>query len=114
MARGKSIPYVRPGAGAQLDWPSYAPLLISAPHPKNYSVPYVYNFNLNVQRSLPLEHGSASRLCRLHRTAGSRLEGDPITPAGHAACLPIRIIINDSARLHHMTIRSFLATGHRS
>ncbi|MGA3046695.1 MAG: carboxypeptidase-like regulatory domain-containing protein [Terracidiphilus sp.] len=53
-----------------------------------YSVPYTYNFNLNVQRALGSNLvaqvgfvGSNS-----HRLA-TWYEGDPITAAGHAACL---------------------------
>ncbi|MGD0731674.1 MAG: carboxypeptidase regulatory-like domain-containing protein [Terracidiphilus sp.] len=53
-----------------------------------YKVPYTYNYNLNIQRSLGANlvaqigyFGSTS-----HRLA-SFYEGDPITPAGHAACL---------------------------
>jgi hypothetical protein len=94
------FPYVRPGKGAQLDWPSYAPLDIST-YPKNYSVPYVYNFNLNVQRSLPsnmvLQVGYVGSIGRKLVRA---YEGDPITPAGHAACLADPDCVNDSARLH--------------
>jgi hypothetical protein len=54
----------------------------------SYSVPYTYNYNLNIQRALGANLiaqigyvGSTS-----HRLA-SWYEGDPITPAGHTACL---------------------------
>ncbi|HTV82547.1 MAG TPA: carboxypeptidase-like regulatory domain-containing protein [Acidobacteriaceae bacterium] len=53
-----------------------------------YNVPYTYNYNLNIQRALGTHYvaqigyvGSVS-----HRLA-SWYEGDPITSAGHAACL---------------------------
>ncbi len=94
------FPYVRPGAGAQLNWPNYAGLDIST-YPKDYSVPYTYNFNLNVQRSLPANMvmqigyvGSIGR--RLVRA----YEGDPITAAGHAACLADPACVADRSRLH--------------
>ncbi|MDR3560858.1 MAG: carboxypeptidase-like regulatory domain-containing protein [Negativicutes bacterium] len=55
---------------------------------KSYSVPYTYNYNLNIQRSL-----GANLLAQVgyvgsvsHRLA-SWNEGDPITAAGHTACL---------------------------
>jgi hypothetical protein len=53
-----------------------------------YSVPYTFNYNLNIQRALGSNYiaqigyvGSVS-----HRLA-SWTEGDPITQAGHTACL---------------------------
>ncbi len=81
------FPYVRPKPGAALDWSNYTEQDISAIDP-NYSVPSIYNFNLNIQRQLPgdmiLQVGYVGSL-------GRRLvlvyEGDPITAAGHAACM---------------------------
>src|SRR5271155_378010 len=99
-AESNPFPYVRPGAGAQLDWPSYAPLDTSA-YPKNYTVPYVYNFNLNVQRAISstmvLQVGYVGSLGRKLVRA---YEGDPITAAGHAACLADANCVADRARLH--------------
>ncbi|HEV2273843.1 MAG TPA: carboxypeptidase-like regulatory domain-containing protein [Acidobacteriaceae bacterium] len=81
------FPFVPPGAGSQLNWPNYAGLQIST-YPKNYAVPYIYNFNLNIQRSLPsnmvLQVGYVGSLGRKLVRA---YEGDPITAAGHNACL---------------------------
>ena len=81
------FPYTRPTAGSQLDWSQYTTLDIST-YPKNYTVPYVYNFNLNVQRALP---GSMVLQVGYVGSIGRHLvrayEADPITPAGHAACL---------------------------
>jgi Carboxypeptidase regulatory-like domain len=93
------FPYVYPGAGAKLDWPNYAELSIST-YPKNYTVPYVYNFNLNLQRELPssmvLQIGYVGSM-------GHKLvrdyEGDPITAAGRAACLANSSCSGDSSRL---------------
>jgi hypothetical protein len=55
---------------------------------KAYLVPYTYNYNLNIQRALGANYiaqigyvGSVS-----HRLS-SWYEGDPITSAGHTACL---------------------------
>jgi hypothetical protein len=81
------FPYIRPAPGSQLNWPSYAEADLSNVA-KNYLVPYSYNFNLNIQRQLPgnmvMQIGYVGSLGRkLNRTS----EGDPITAAGHAACL---------------------------
>jgi hypothetical protein len=82
------FPFKIPGAGSTIDWTNlYYALGLSTFDPK-YSVPYVQNFNLNVQRSLPsnivLQVGYVGSLG--HRLA-SWYDGDSITPAGHAACL---------------------------
>jgi Carboxypeptidase regulatory-like domain len=81
------FPYSYPPAGQPLNWSNYSELSIST-YPRNYTVPYIYNFNLNMQRELP-----GSMLLQLGYVAslGHKLvrayEGDPITAAGHAACL---------------------------
>jgi len=81
------FPYPIPHVGQTINWANFGDLDINAVA-KNYSVPYVYNFNLNVQRELP----SNIRLTVGYvGSVGHRLvityEGDPITSAGHAACL---------------------------
>src|SRR6201998_2030047 len=82
------FPYQRPGPGATLDWQdNYAELDLSQPS-KQYLPPYAYNFNLNVQRALNrtmvMQVGYVGSLGRkLART----YDADPITAAGHSACL---------------------------
>ena len=96
------FPYNRPLPGDQLNWSNYSGLDIST-YPTNYSVPYTFNFNLNVQRSLPsnmvLQIGYVGSIGR-HLVRA--YEGDTITPAGHAACLadPTGACPNDAANLH--------------
>jgi len=88
LSETNPFPYQRPGPGAALDWPdNYAELDLSQPS-KQYLPPYAYNFNLNVQRALGnkmvMQVGYVGSIGRkLART----YESDPITPAGHAACL---------------------------
>jgi hypothetical protein len=81
------FPFTAPGNGAVVNWANYPGLDINVISPK-YSVPYVYNFNLNVQRELP--SGIIVQLAYVG-ALGRRLviadEDDPITPAGHAACV---------------------------
>ena len=71
----------------------------SIPH---YSVPYVQNFNLNIQRSLPsnmiLQIGYVGSLG--HRLA-SWYDGDSITPAGHAACMAGASVFGASLQQHN-------------
>ena len=82
------FPYSPPAAGGTVDWGGLYYLLGLAAFDKNYNVPYVYNFNLNVQRSLPSSMvAQIGYVGSLGRRLASWYEGDPITPAGHAACL---------------------------
>lgn len=81
------FPFAALKPGAAVDWDIYSELEL-ATFDRNYTVPYTYNFNLNIQRQLGSHYlaqvgyvGSVS-----HRLA-TWSEGDPITPAGHAACL---------------------------
>lgn len=92
------FPYVVPKPGTTLDWSNYTELDMSSISP-NYGVPYIYNFNLNIQRQLPgnmiLQVGYVASL-------GHRLvityDADPITPAGHSACLANPTCIADRAQ----------------
>ena len=81
------FPYARPKAGTALDWESYTTLDTSSIDP-GYSTPYAYNFNLNIQRQLPgnmvLQIGYVGSVG--HHLA-TTYDADPITVAGHAACL---------------------------
>ena len=93
------FPYAYPARGTPLNWPNYAPVEIST-YPKNYSVPYVYNFNLNLQRELP--SNMVLQLAYVG-SVGHKLvrayEADTITPAGHAACLADPNCSADGGRL---------------
>ena len=82
------FPYAIPGVGAQIDWANLYYLLGLATFDPTYSVPYVQNFNLNIQRSLAsnivLQVGYVGSL---GRRLASWYDGNQITAAGHAACL---------------------------
>ena len=83
------FPYAIPGAGdTNIDWQNLYYALGLATFDPHYSVPYIQNFNLNIQRALPsnmiLQIGYVGSLG--HRLA-SWYDGDYITPAGHAACM---------------------------
>ncbi|WP_158819925.1 carboxypeptidase-like regulatory domain-containing protein [Granulicella sp. S156] len=83
------FPFTVPTAGATINWAGlYHSLGLATFNPSQYTVPYVENFNLNVQRSLSstllLQVGYVGSL---GRHLASWYEGDPITAAGHAACL---------------------------
>lgn len=94
------FPFTPPPPGGAVDWTLYNGLSLSA-FSREYSVPYTYNFNLNVQRAVGANIivqvgyvGSVS-----HRLA-SWYEGDPITAAGHAACLANPDCAQSPAQVH--------------
>lgn len=99
-AKNNPFPYPIPTAGSTVDWSPYFNLSLNS-FDRNYAVPYIYNFNLNVQRSLPsnmvLQIGYVGSL-------GRKLirwyEADPITPSGHAACLADPVCSSNGAFIH--------------
>lgn len=88
VSESNPFPYTVPPPGSAINWGGLYSQLQLATFDPNYSVPYTYNFNLNIQRSLTssllLQLGYVGSLS--HRLA-SWHEGDPVTAAGHAACL---------------------------
>ena len=87
LSLANPFPFVPPAVGAPINFNSFEPQFAYSIDPK-YSVPYTYNFNLNVQRALPsnmvLQIGYVGSLGRRLVRA---YEADQITPAGHAACV---------------------------
>jgi hypothetical protein len=81
------FPYTVPTPGQNVNFSSLYPLEMDNVS-SNFDVPYTYNFNLNVQRSLPsnmvLTVGYVGSLGRKLMRA---FDGDHFTQAGQAACL---------------------------
>lgn len=81
------FPYTVPKPGPNVNFSSLYPLEMDNLTSK-FDVPYTYNFNLNVQRSLPsnmvLTVGYVGSLGRKLMRAG---DGNRTTQAGHDACL---------------------------
>jgi hypothetical protein len=94
------FPYTPPVAGAALDWSQYVEQDTSS-IAKNYTVPYSYNYNLNIQRQLTsamiLQIGYVGSVGHKLATA---YESDPVTPAGHAACLANPSCVSHIAAVH--------------
>ncbi|MFP5235347.1 MAG: carboxypeptidase regulatory-like domain-containing protein [Acidobacteriota bacterium] len=94
------FPYAHPKAGAPIQWLNYLPLQLAA-FDSNYSVPYAYNFNLNVQRALgPSRVVQIGYVGSLGRRLATWYEGDAITPAGHAACLADPMCVANRSSIH--------------
>lgn len=100
LAGVNPFPFVPPQPGATINWPDFDGLDINAFDSK-YTVPVVYNFNLNVQRSIPgamvLQVGYVGSL---GRHLASVYDADPITPAGHAACLADPACVSNRTFIH--------------
>ena len=82
------FPYATPTRGATIDWAdNYSTNELAAFAP-NYSVPYTYNFNLNIQRSLGGNFiAQVGYVGSISHRLPTWYEGDNITSAGHSACL---------------------------
>lgn len=94
------FPYSAPKPGATIDWNNLTNISING-FSKGYTTPIVYSFNLNVQRQLP---GAMILTVGYVGTIGHHLinviDGDPITPAGHAACLANPACISNRLTQH--------------
>jgi hypothetical protein len=88
------FPYHLPPFGQALNWPSYAEADFSNVD-RNYLPSYAYNLFLGVQRALP---GNMILSVQYVGSLGRKLprvtEDDPITAAGHAACLANPACVN--------------------
>ncbi len=84
---GNPFPYVVPTPGPSVSFMSLYPLEMDN-LTSEVDIPYTYNFNLNIQRSLP---GNMVLTVGYVGSLGRKLirarEGDPITQQGHDDCL---------------------------
>jgi hypothetical protein len=94
------FPYRLPAFGQPLNWSNYGGNDFSNVD-KNYLPSYAYNFNLNIQRQLP---GRMVAQIGYVGSIGRKLprvtELDPVTPAGHAACLADPSCVANRNNLH--------------
>ena len=78
------FPYAFPTAGQAVNFSGFPPYDLSGISP-NYDVPYVYNFNLNVERQLPGNQVlTVGYVGSLGRHLVRAYEADKETLAGHA------------------------------
>ena len=90
------FPYTPPKPGSSVNFAALEPLVFNSINP-NFTDPYAMNFNLNVQHELPgamvLQVGYVGSLGRhLELTT----EGNPISPAGTAACAANPTCVSDA------------------
>ncbi|HTW46834.1 MAG TPA: carboxypeptidase-like regulatory domain-containing protein [Acidobacteriaceae bacterium] len=94
------FPYSLPPFGQPLNWPNYAEGDFSNVDAK-YLPSYAYNFFLGIQRALP---GNMVLAVQYVGSLGRKLprvtEDDPVTAAGHAACLANSSCSSAGAAIH--------------
>jgi len=86
-AFANKFPFTFPTPGAPVDFTKFEPITISAYSP-HFKIPYSQNFNLTIERELPSNIvARVSYVGALGRREQITYEGNPITQAGHDACL---------------------------
>ena len=94
------FPFTPAVKGANVDFSSYLPFDINTID-SNFTAPYAMNYNLNLQREVPssmlLQIGYVGSLGR-HLTM--TYEGNPISPAGQAACAADPACVQNRANQH--------------
>ncbi|MGA7255712.1 MAG: carboxypeptidase-like regulatory domain-containing protein [Terracidiphilus sp.] len=81
------FPYSFPTKGAKINFAALEPMIFSTYGP-NFRAPYAENIQLSVEREFPSRIvARASYVGSLARHNQSTIDANPITPAGHAACL---------------------------
>ncbi|HEY0565750.1 MAG TPA: carboxypeptidase-like regulatory domain-containing protein, partial [Terriglobales bacterium] len=90
------FPFVFPTAGQQIDFSGFEPVQVSQYSP-HFRIPYSQNFNLTIQRELPSSIvATISYVGALGRHEQLTFEGNPITQAGHDACLADPSCVDDA------------------
>ena len=81
------FPVAFPTPGQAVDFSNFEPFDLSQPS-RNFRSPYSQNFQLTVERELPSQIvARVSYVASLGRRNQITIEGNPITQAGHDACL---------------------------
>jgi hypothetical protein len=104
IATGQKVanpfPFTPAKKGAAVDFSQYEPLDINTINP-NFTSPYAMNFNLNVQRQLPFDMiFQIGYVGALGRHLELTYEGNPISPAGTAACAADPACIQNRSTQH--------------
>ena len=94
------FPFTPATKGSNVNFSPYEPLSINVINP-NFTAPYAMNFNLNIQRQLPFNMifqigyvGAQGRHLEL------TYEGNPISPAGSAACAADPVCVQNRSTQH--------------
>ena len=87
MSETNPFPLAPVTKGSSINWTNFLELELAA-FDKTYSVPYTYNYNLNIQRSLGSNLvAQIGYVGSMSHRLPSWYEGNPITSAGHTSCL---------------------------
>lgn len=82
------FPYTFPKKGDNIDFSAFEPIYFISTFGKDFRAPYSENFQLSVEREFPSRVvARLSYVGSLGRHNQTTTDANPITPAGHAACL---------------------------
>ena len=95
------FPATFPAPGQTVNFANYAPYELSQPS-AGFRSPYAENFQLTVEREFPSQIvARVSYVGSVSRRNQIIVEGNPISPAGHAACLASQACIADATNQNH-------------
>jgi hypothetical protein len=104
LSEPNKFPFTPPPPGSPVDFTQFEPLDLSSISP-NYTVPYTYNFNLNVQRALPSDMLlQIAYVGSLGRKLPRAYEADHVTAAGHAACVADPTCLHDPNNANYFSL----------
>jgi len=87
-SEGNKFPYTFPSKGQTINYANLEPLYNISSFGPSFRAPYAENFQLSVERELPSHIITrVSYVGSLSRHNQITYDANPITPAGHAACL---------------------------
>ncbi len=82
------FPYTFPSKGANIDFSTLEPIYNISTYGKDFRAPYAENFQLSLEREFPSRVvARVSYVGSLARHNQTTTDANPITPAGHAACV---------------------------
>ncbi len=82
------FPYTFPTKGATINFAALEPIYFISTYGSDFRAPYAENFQISIERELPSRVvARLSYVGSLGRHNQSTTDANPITPAGHAACV---------------------------
>lgn len=107
------FPYKFPTPGQTIDYSALEPIFFISTYGSDFRAPYAENFQLSIERELPSNIVAAVRYVgSLGRHNQSTTDANPITPAGHAACVADTKYCNNPTDALYRDLQSYLFPGH--
>ncbi len=102
------FPYTFPSKGANIDFSALEPIFNISTYGSDFRAPYAENFQLSVEREFPARVvARASYVGSLARHNQTTTDANPITSAGHAACVADTTFCNNPTDPEFRELESF-------